>query len=293
MSKIGFVCHDNNAILIKDCLFRCRMGRRCSTLAYLRLISEDREWRGVTPSMAGTGPRQIYLKDTCQYYVIVDAQAFMALGTGVHGKLSARKYTENILSEERFEDGETKGTPDCLEEDENKNGWYVLSDYKIFGSFKVAKALGMTYVEVPLLDDKGEPVLYVRTKKKGTPKTTKVFAVDTKYADVYAETLQTNRYRILIEKAGFPVSRIQLQAIVRDGGTWMAESRGIVQNTYIIDIPILDNEEVLKYYRKLSDEVEQARETGYVRRCSSWETWKGLRCEKYCDVYYACELMGK
>jgi hypothetical protein len=218
----------------------------------------------------------------------------MAFGTNTHGKLSLREYTENILAEEHFDDGEVKGTPDCLEEDEFREGYYILSDYKTWGSYKVARALGMSHITIPLLDDKGNPVLYVRGKKKGKQKFGKKFSVDPRSADVYAEALQTNRYRMLVEKNGFPVSRIQIQALVRDGGTWLAEDkRGLKNNIYMIDIPLLQNERVLKYYRKLSGEVEKARGTGYVRRCSAWETWNGLRCERFCDVYYDCELMGK
>jgi hypothetical protein len=294
MPKVGFVCPDNQTILIEDCFRNCRMNRRCATMPYLELIAEDRKWRGVTPSMAGTGPRQIYLKDTCRYSVIVDQQAFMALGTTTHGRLSLRQYTENVLSEESFKDEEGEGTPDCLEQDEFRTGYHILSDYKTWGSYKVAKALGMTHIVVPLLDHKGKPVMYVRGKKKGSQKYTKKFTIDPRSADVYSEALQTNRYRIMIEESGFPISRIQLQAIVRDGGTWLAEDkRGLRNNIYMIDIPLLQNEVVLKYYKKLSDEVEKARQTGYVRRCSSWETWRGLRCELFCDVYYDCELMGK
>jgi hypothetical protein len=43
MSKIGFVCPDNQTTLIKDCFRKCRMKRRCATMPYLRLIAEDRE----------------------------------------------------------------------------------------------------------------------------------------------------------------------------------------------------------------------------------------------------------
>ena len=48
--------------------------------------------------------------------------------------------------------------------------------------------------------------------------------------DMAAEELQINMYRIMFEDAGFPISRMQIMAIVRDGGTYIAESRGIGNN---------------------------------------------------------------
>ena len=54
-------------------------------------------------------------------------------------------------------------------------------------------------------------------------------SLNTQYTDtgVREVELQLNRYRIFFEEQGFPVSRIQIQAIPRDGGTYIAKNRGI------------------------------------------------------------------
>ncbi len=135
-----FVCPDGEQIEVSACLSPggCRMNRRCATLPYLRTIASERPWRGVTPSMAGSGPRLIYLRQVTDYAVSPDSRAFAALGTAVHGKLSFRQL--NVLVEERLDDGKISGTADILEEDEEESGKYILTDYKTYASFKSLSA---------------------------------------------------------------------------------------------------------------------------------------------------------
>ncbi len=82
-------------------------------------------------------------------------------------------------------------------------------------------------------------------------------------------------------------------AIPRDGGTWVATNRGIDKNFYIIPIRRLPNKEVLAFYQKLSDEVNEAFRSGYARICNNWETWSGKRCENFCEIKDACVEMSK
>ena len=103
--------------------------------------------------------------------------------------------------------------------------------------------------------------------------------------------LQINRYRILIESYGFPVSRLQVYAIVRDGGTFLARKRGIDNLTYLIPVRKLPDDEVLDYYFDLQQSVEKAFETGYAPKCDPWETWDGNRCDNYCPVREWCDEM--
>ena len=65
---------------------------------------------------------------------------------------------------------------------------------------------------------------------------------------------------------------MQLQVMVRDGGTYIAKSRGIDKNLYIIPIRILPDKEVLDFYDTLSGEVDEAFKTGHARKCNEWET---------------------
>jgi len=81
--------------------------------------------------------------------------------------------------------------------------------------------------------------------------------------------------------------------MVRDGNLYIAKSRGIEKELYVIPIPRMDDEEVLQYYRNLQAEVDEAFETGWIRKCNNWESWNGRRCDGWCDVAEACKQMDK
>jgi len=293
-----FKCPDNDTVLIDRCLENggCRMGNRCATRPYLRLVGYDREWNGVTPSAAGNGPRMLYLKATTDYVINPAERVWAAFGTGTHGKLSIHKYTHNVLSEEKLSDEAIKGIADVLEEDEQRQGFYVLSDYKTWGSFKVAKALGLTIkkTEEPILEN-GEPVLLKSGKNKGEKKTKTVssIVIDPSTIDLLSEELQLNRYRILFEEHGFPISKMVIQAIPRDGGTYIAQNRGIDRNLYLIPIRRLVDADVLDFYKLLQISIDRAFRSGFVRRCDKWESWDGRRCNGYCEVATACIKMSE
>ena len=285
-----FICPDGERIEIEQCLKNggCRMKERCATRPFLRLIGYDREWKGVTPSSAGSGPRLLYLKAMTNYAINPNDRVWAAFGTGTHGKLSLHKYSSDVLVEEELSDEDSEGIPDVLEESENKPGTYVLTDYKTWGSYKLMLALGGG--KVALTDENGEPILLKSGKNKGQPKQKYVLGV--KPPELDAEELQLNRYRIFFEKYGFPVSEMVIQAIPRDGGTYVAFSRGIEKNLYIIPIKRLPDEKVINFYNKLQSLVDSAFETGYIRKCNKWESWDGRRCESFCEVKKACEKMG-
>jgi hypothetical protein len=168
---------------------------------------------------------------------------------------------------------------------------YCITDYKTFGSYKVAKCLGLKPCERDLRDNEGNVVLLKSGKNKGKPKKIKTF-LRTGEPDLKNETLQLNQYRILFEAAGFHVSRMRLQIIVRDGGLYIAKSRGVDKNMYIVEIPYMKNSDVVCYYAKLQADVDAAFATGYAPRCSDEESWDGKRCSGYCDVAHECMAMG-
>jgi hypothetical protein len=267
------------------------MSNRCATLPYLRLIGYDREWIGVSPSSAGNGPRYLYLKAIVDYAINPQDRVWAAFGTSTHDKLGMHKYIHNVLSEERLSDAEACGFADVLELDENREGYFILTDYKTWGSYKVAKALGITQVDEEVRDESGSPILLKSGKNKGKPKTHKKTIIDPSTIDLKSEILQLNRYRIFFESYSFPVSRMQIQAIPRDGGTYIAQGRGIDKNLYLIDVPFMPDSECLDYYRDLQGEVDTAFETGFVRKCNDFESWQGRRCNGYCEVSEACKKM--
>jgi len=294
MGAIRFLCPDGNVQSISECLKPngCRMEDRCATTAYLHLIAYDRKWQGVSPSSAGNGPRLLYLKATSDYTIDPNDRTFAVLGTATHDNLGADKHTKNVLSEEKLSDDEMKGIADILEYDEHNIGKYIITDYKTFGSYKAAKCMGIVTTEDEIIEN-GQPVLLKSGKNKGKPKTRKIFTKDPARAELRNETLQINSYRIFFERAGFPISRMQLQIIPRDGGTYIAKSRGIERNLYMVTVPFLPDDEVKKFYNDLQSEVDVAFLTGWVRRCNKEESWEGRRCENYCEISDACSEMDK
>lgn len=272
------------------------MGKRCATRPYLRLIGYDREWRGVSPSSAGNGPRLLYLKAVHDYAINPQDRVWAAFGTSTHDNLGMHRFTNDVLSEEPLSDEKMRGIPDILDIDETTPDHYVLSDYKTWGSFKVAKALGLIIAkkDVPILDVEGEPILLKSGKNKGKPKTKieSTQIIDPNKADLKSETLQLNRYRIFFEKAGFPISRMEIQAIPRDGGTYVAKGRGVEDNLYIIPVPRITDKSAINFYDYLQKEVDEAFHNGYCRKCNEWESWEGRRCNGYCEVSEQCKAMG-
>ncbi len=301
MPSTAFICPDQERIPIDQCLSHkgCRMSERCANLPYLRFVAYDREWRGITPSAAGNGPLLIALKKEKPYAISPDSRTFAVLGTGVHGKLGLDRYTFNVISEELIEDDDgMKGTPDCFEVDENQEGCMELEDYKTYGSYKVAKILGIVAVEKPLLDADGKPYIWFKSgPRKGQPKTETIFGRDPSKAETRDIELQLNRYRIMFwNKKKIPVSRMKLIVYVRDGGTQVAKSRGIDRNLYVIPVAFMPDEEVLGYYGTLTREVDEILKcnfTRYGRLCNAWECWDGRRCQGFCEVADYCADLTK
>lgn len=292
----SFICPDGEEIKITDCLNVCRMPFRCATKPYLRLIGYDRKWKGVSPSSAGNGPRLLYLKATENYAVDPQSRVWAAFGTSTHDNLGMHRYSYNVLSEQPLSDSLMKGIADVLEEDESIPDEYVLTDYKTWGSFKVAKALGMIIKkeDVPILEN-GKPVSLKSGKNKGKVKTKikSTIVIDPAKIDLKSEELQINRYRMFFEHNGFPISKMQIQAIPRDGGTYIAKNRGIEKNLYIIPVKKVDNFKVNSFYDTLQREVEIGFETGFARKCNDWESWENRRCDGYCEVSEDCKSMTK
>lgn len=295
MSLTHFYCPDGKRITVKQCLtpMGCRINNRCAPLPFLRKVSFDRKFEGVSPSAAGNGPRLIWGKAVFDYCSDPNGRVFAVLGTTIHGRMSDRGITHNVLSEEPLRDKEAKGIADLLEQDEYIPGSFILTDYKTSGSFAVAKWKGIKVkkVDIPVLDDKEKQVYFKSGKNKGNPKTKKESRIEhvNPEKELFGVSLQINRYRIFYEQYGFPISRMQIFAIPRDGGTWMATSRAITKNMYLIDIPRMEDDHVLGYYKKLQADVSKAFEDEYARLCEPWENWNGNRCANYCEIKEDCK----
>ena len=231
-----FICPDNQKCEISGCLQSCRMEKRCLSLPTLRAISQQREWTGIpSTTQLLKGTREAWLEIVNDDLIInPQDRMFSLLGTKVHGTLE--RHADNMLSEERISDEVSSGQMDCY--DANS---MTLYDYKTAGSYKVMQALGIVMVDVPT----GE--VYKTGEKKGQPKTRK--EPQNGQPDMREWELQLNDYRIKLESQGFAVKDMYIEAIVRDGGTIAARSRGIIQNAYLIPVRRMPDEEVKTYSR--------------------------------------------
>lgn len=289
------LCPDGDHVEVEACLQRCwRTEGRCLTLPTLHAVLHDRLWTGrPSTTMLLNGTRLSYLKLTSDYTIDPMDRAYALLGTRHHGRLEAVARKLNVLSEEKL-GAEVSGIFDLLEPDETTEGEaYILTDYKTWGSFKVALALGLVESKVP--DPSGE--VYKKSGKWGKAGDTKIVSVWTpnpERADLFNEEMQLNNYRILVEECGFRVSRMQLQVTVRDGDTFIATNRGVDRKIYSIPLQRLDDEVVKGYFNIKRYTLLEALETRTLPPpCSDYERWEGRRCRGNCDVAEFCSEGGK
>lgn len=277
-----FECPDKMLCRIDECLKRCRMGRRCLSLPTLRAIAEQRPWDGKpTTTQLLKGTREAYLEIIHDDLVVNPKdQVFKILGTKGHGLLE--QFAEaGEISEERLHDEFASGKLDFYDPEIQ-----ALYDYKTWGSYKVMKALGLEIVE----KETGE--ILKSGPNKGKPKMKKEIVHGK--PDMWETELQLNHYRILIEAAGYPVRHMFVEAIVRDGGTYMATSRGLTDTVYLIPVKRMPDDEVKAYFENKSKALLKALETSMLpERCSDLENWDGRKCKEYCLVSGHCDYGQK
>lgn len=280
----SFICPDNEKILVPDCLANCRMGERCLTLPTLVLVSQERKWEG----KAGTtqllnGTMLEYLKLTKPYAVDPSGRAFMLAGTKHHKALEEIAKELGLPAEIAL--NVDRDIFDLLEKEGDK---LVMTDYKLWGSLKVAKALGIT--KIGNKPDPSGAVYKTNSKwgKMGQPKMVSIFAEVAANIDNWETELQLNRYRVMLKDLGVVVNKLQLQATVRDGGISIAESRGVVRNVYKIPIRLLPDDEVRAYFEFKDKNLHEALEHGWTEPCTPRECWDGIRCSRFCDVKQYC-----
>jgi len=286
MPLTHYICPDGQTVPVPQCLNKCRMGERCLTLPTLKLLSAEREWNG-KPSTTQllNGTMYEFLKLTKPFSADPDSRAFMLSGSRHHKALEEAAIELGLPAEIAL--SVDRDIFDLLEVDED--GGLVLTDMKLWGSFRVAKVLGI--VEVGKRPDPSGAKYKTTTQfgKAGSPRMVTVFQQIPSEADNWEAEMQLNNYRIMLEDLGIPIARMQLQVTVRDGGLQAANSRGVTRNTYRIPIPRLDDDEVREYFYNKAEDLIQAMETGeWTEPCSERESWEGARCAKYCEVWAYC-----
>ena len=307
----SFICPDKEQIECVKCVAEdgCRMKTRCCARPVLKLMmAQQREWKGiVSTTQLLKGTMEAFLAIIHDFALSPDKLAFILHGSGTH-KMLEEQGDDISKAELDYSDAEGSIRPDLIETEGGKN---ILIDYKICGSFAVAKSMGIYFEDVPVLDpETNEQIRYKSGAKKGKLKTRKERHFDPKLADLRDWALQLNNYRIGIErgeilqspdglfhpKALAPkgskkikIHAIRVQALVRDGGTVVAISRGIDRNVYLIDVPKVPDQEIKDYFKRKRDDLLQAVKQGHWETpCNDLERWNDRKCTEFCTVKTFC-----
>lgn len=281
-----FICPDSEQIEIRECIDKgCRLAwrmpvGRCLPARTLRLIGEQRKWNGVpSTTQLLKGTRETVLEILYDYPQDPQDAIFRIIGTKSHGALE-QHTGDNELNEERLFDDISSGQFDIYDDG-------VLIDTKTSGSYKVMRALGLKSVEV----ETGE--VYKSGKKKGLPKTKKEI-ISGYHKDRLDWAIQLNDYRMKIEACGFPVHTMAIECLVRDGNTFIAQSRGIDFNGRLVPINRISDHWIRRYMTAKARQLHEALKTGEIPPKCSWrETWGGKKCKRYCNVREICGAIEK
>lgn len=286
MPIIGLTYPNGDKILLSE-LDNTDVGKMGITIPTLRALSQQRaNDRKPSTTELIIGTCEAYLKRKNDYFVNPQDKAFALAGTMHHLKMEEHT-DERYLCEEPLEGFGISGIPDLY--DINSR---ILYDYKNAGSYKVSKALGMSFI---YSDDPSGALYKVSGKwgKAGTPKQVRQFYVDPEKADPEDWTLQLNLYRLFLQRKGYKVDKIYVQATVRDGGIMASRDRGISRNIYMIPIPIMSDNAVKIYFKNKRDRLLHALKTDTLpEMCTEEETWGGKKCEKYCDARSFCPYIN-
>lgn len=282
MPATKFICPNGKRVTIKRCLAACPQQERCMFLPTLRAVAKslDRGIKGATVTELISGIREAYLKKKTSYAVDPQNVLYALHGQAVH-TIHEENMDGEMLGEERLRDRITSGKFDLYGQIIDKDNG-VLGDLKVTSSYKLMKALGIYKVDIPT----GE--FYKSGAKKGQPKTKKVFRYDG-VRHIWDWSVQLNYYRMLLEKAGFEVKRMYIQALCRDSNLRTASERGITKQIYLIPIHRISDHWLKRYFGKKAKLLRQAlRNKELPPPCSVKETWQGKKCLEYCDVREHC-----
>ena len=281
MSATQFICPNGDRVRIEECLKKCKQGQRCMFLPMLKAIANtsNRKMNKPTVTELIVGVRETYLKKMTDYAVDPFSVLNAIQGQAVH-KLSENN-AEGIMSEIRLEDGITSGKFD-LYGDLLDEGDGVLGDIKVTNSYKIMKALGIYKVEVPT----GE--VYKTGEKKGQPKYRKDIRTDG-VKEKFDWTLQLNYYRRMLEREGYEVKKMVIQAINKDSSGRIGAETGITEKSYLIEINRISDHWLKKYFSIKAKMLKEAIENKELPPiCNARERWQDRKCLDYCSARENC-----
>ena len=282
MPATKFTCPSGADLPIFQCLNSCPNSQRCMFLPTLRAVAESLDRKIAEPTVTEllAGTRETYLKKTTDYAVDPVQQLYAIHGSAVH-TIHEDKTDGNMLSEERLSDSVTSGKFDLYGQIIGLND-KTLGDYKVTSSYKLMRALGYYKVYVPT----GE--VYKTGLRKGQPKTKKEWRTDG-VRHLLDWAIQLNYYRVLLEKRGFKVDCMEIQAMCRDYSLRIAAERNITKPVYIIHINRISDHWVKRYMAAKAKKLKEALANGYMPPiCRTKERWNDRKCSDYCAVADNC-----
>lgn len=291
MPVTEFICPNGNNVSINKCLMSCK--KRCMFLPTLRAIAKSlhRNIKEATVTELIAGVRETYLKKMTDYAVDPMTTLYALQGQAVHALHEG--YTDgdsSMLSEIRLKDEITSGKFDLYGKIlDDREG--ILGDLKVTSSYKLMKALGIYKKRI------ATGGVYKTGAKKGLPKYKNELCYDGVHY-VLDWAIQLNYYRLLLEKEGFIVKKMYIQALCRDSNLKIAAERGIDKNLYLIPINKISDRWLKRYFVCKSSRLRDSMTRKTLPPiCSARERWHDRKCMSYCvarcNCPYAKKLMGK
>ena len=282
MPATKFICPDGQHVPIVDCLEHCPRGARCMFLPTLRAVAKSLNRNVTEPTVTEliSGVREIFLKKTREYAVEPTCVLYALQGQAFHS-INEGNTADGILSEVRLHDSITSGKFDLFGKLlDDTDG--TLGDLKVTSSYKLMRALGIYKVAVPT----GE--VFKTGIRKGLPKFRKEFRYDG-VRDTFDWSVQLNYYRMLLEKAGYKVKRMVVQAICRDSNLRTASERGITKPVYLIPINRLSDHWLEEYFNRKALALSSAMLNERLPPiCKPKERWGDRKCQGYCAARQHC-----
>lgn len=224
--------------------------------------------------------RQTYLEIVNDYAIDPMGGIAAMIGTNSH-KAFEESQPNGWLAEVRLEDDITSGQFDAYD---CKN--QILWDWKFFGAFRIARALGYT--------PRWNKRIVTRGKDKGKEKWEQVFEPGG-VRDIREIAIQLNYYRYLMEQHGIHVKAINVNMFVRGGVDATAKKYGITQPGYIVPINFVSLKWVRMYmkakYDRLMEAIEKQEIPPVCSKRDRWDTSKSYpdrKCRDWCDVHEFC-----
>ena len=293
MPLTRFECPDGESIELAECLEQCRLRERCLPKTMLRSFARERPFIDkLSVTQLSNGTLLEFLRATTPYSTAPFNRSFPLIGTNMHSRMEENRSFGDLV-EIPVQHNLFYGTADLLTPDEENPGYYVLLDYKTYGSYRAGKFLGKKSVDVP----SGE--LYKRkTVRKGVTywpgqeKPEEVFYFDRDESEQDSEAWQLNTYRVGLELLGYPISRMEICVTLRDAGAYTARA-GFTRNIYMMTIRFIDDDLILERAERKQTAYRNALATGVMpEKCSDTETWDGVRCQSWCEVRHLCPYGG-